>query len=133
MKKINLACIIDDDPIFVFGTKRLMELVGFCDDVVVYHNGQEAIDGFAKRINDGLAIPEIIMLDLNMPILDGWCFLDRLNNLELPKFITIYLVSSSIDPADMKRSENYSMITNYIVKPITTDKLMELLEAFQGG
>jgi CheY-like chemotaxis protein len=126
MKKIDIACIIDDDPIFVFATKRMMELTNFCNGFLIYNNGQEAINQLRPIIESGKA-PDIILLDLNMPIMDGWEFLDEFSTIQSSKPITIYIVSSSIDPADMLRAHEYDTIGNYYVKPISQDDLLEIL------
>tara|TARA_Y100000782_G_C10184442_1_gene265680 strand:- start:2913 stop:3311 length:399 start_codon:yes stop_codon:yes gene_type:complete len=130
MKKIDIACIIDDDPIFVFGAKRIMELANFCNNFLIFHNGKDALETLKPRIEHGRLedLPEIILLDINMPIMDGWEFLDEFVKIPLEKEIRIYIVTSSIDPADTKKAEEYNNITNYIVKPITIDKLREILE-----
>ncbi len=129
MNKIDIACIIDDDPIFIFGAKRVMELASFCNSILIYHNGKEALDMLTMRIASGTNLPEVIFLDLNMPIMDGWQFLDKFIQIPTTKKIIIYIISSSIDPADFEKAKKYDEVSNYIVKPITVDKLKEILAA----
>ena len=88
MKKIDLACIIDDDPIFVFGIKKMMELSEFCNGFIVYKNGHEALNNLKAIVSSGGKIPDVILLDLNMPILDGWQFLEEFTKVPCPKKIT---------------------------------------------
>jgi len=129
MGKFKNSCIIDDDPISVFGIKRSMKETDFSDDVVVYTNGQEALDGLTKMLNDGNKLPSIIFLDLNMPIMDGWEFLDdfiKIPNTNTDK-VTIFIVSSSMDPRDMIKAKSYSMVNNYILKPILRKDLVRLM------
>ena len=76
MAKINTTCIIDDDPIFVYSTKRIMKEVDFSDEIMVFNNGQDAIDGLSDMVENNLKLPPVIFLDLNMPIMNGWEFLD---------------------------------------------------------
>lgn len=128
MKQVNLACIIDDDPIFIFGTKRLMEIAGFCNEILIYRNGREGLDALSTLIQNRKTMPEIILLDLNMPILDGWGFLDEIINIELPKTVTIFIVSSSIDPIDLQKAKEYSQVSNFIVKPVTVENLKKILD-----
>ncbi|WP_179343852.1 response regulator [Winogradskyella ursingii] len=128
MKQIDIACIIDDDPIFVFGAKRMMELSDFCESFMIYKNGQEAIDNLKPIIISGENIPDVILLDINMPIMDGWQFLDEFIKIESSKEITIFIVSSSIDPADKERVKQYQNVSNYIVKPISIEKLKRISE-----
>eukprot|EP00388_Colpodella_angusta_P015263 GDKJ01037855.1.p1 GENE.GDKJ01037855.1~~GDKJ01037855.1.p1 ORF type:complete len:130 (+),score=19.19 GDKJ01037855.1:128-517(+) len=128
MKKIDIACIIDDDPIFVFGTKRLMQLANFCNGFLVVKNGKEAYDNLKASIIAGEKLPDLILLDLNMPIWDGWQFLDEFIQIPIENAVTIFIVTSSIDPEDIKRAKSYEIVSNYLVKPIKMDDLKKLME-----
>ncbi|MFV9551951.1 response regulator [Algibacter sp. PT7-4] len=130
MKKIDIACIIDDDPIFVFGLKRMMKLANFCESFMIFKNGEEAINKLTPILNSGEDIPNVILLDLNMPIMDGWQFLDEFIKIESHRLITIYIVTSSIDPQDKNRVKKYESVSNFIVKPITIDLLKNISEQF---
>lgn len=127
MKNIDIACIIDDDPIFVFGAKRIMQFADFCTAFMIFHNGEEALNNLKSIIVAGEKLPDMILLDLNMPIMDGWQFLDEFTKIKTEKKITIYIITSSIDPADVTRSKAYQNVNNYIVKPITMETLKQLL------
>ncbi|MBU0941360.1 MAG: response regulator transcription factor [Bacteroidetes bacterium] len=127
MKKINITCIIDDDPIFVFGTKKIMEMTNFCESIVVYENGKEAYESLKAIILANEPQPDIILLDLNMPVWDGWQFLDEFIQIPNKKTITIYIITSSVDPADVQKAKKYDAISSYIVKPITTAELKKIL------
>ena len=131
MSTIKSACIIDDDDILVYGMKILMQEVGFSDDVLVFSNGLEALEAMLEIINRGESLPSVIFLDLNMPILDGWGFLDDF--LKIPNNnrdrVTIYVMSSSIDPRDEEKSSEYkSVVSNYILKPIAPADLEAILK-----
>jgi len=131
MIKIDVACIIDDDPVFVFGTKRTMELIDFCNGMLVFQNGKEAINYLKPVIVNGDRPPELILLDLNMPIMDGWEFLEQFIKIPTLHQIVIYIVSSSIDPNDMDRAKQYEQVSNYIIKPVTPENLKEILQNFE--
>lgn len=105
-----------------------MELEKVCNNLIVYNNGQEALDGLSKIFETGEDIPEIIFLDLNMPIMDGWEFLEKFVNPPDNDKILIYIVTSSIDPSDLSRAKNYENVSNYIVKPILSENLNEVLK-----
>lgn len=128
MKKVDIACIIDDDPIFVFGTKKIMKLANFCNSFMVFHNGEEAINHLKPIIESNQDhLPDVILLDLNMPVMDGWEFLDQFIKIPSKKEITIYIVTSSIDPQDMEKAKDYDKISNYLIKPISSEKLQEIV------
>ncbi|MBU3028051.1 response regulator [Zobellia galactanivorans] len=134
MTKIRSVCIIDDDPIFIYGTKRIMKEVDFSDEIIVYNNGQDAIEGLQQITDNGKELPSIIFLDLNMPIMNGWEFLDHFtekpnNNQE---DILIYIISSSVDPRDIARIQDYDIVNNYILKPITIEDLHKILKNTGG-
>lgn len=130
MKKIRTSCIIDDDPIFIYGTKRIMKEVNFCDEVLVYQNGQQALDGLSSILDADENFPSVIFLDLNMPIMNGWEFLEELTKITHPKkdHLIIYIISSSIDPRDLERVKDYEIVHNYILKPVTPKDLSTVME-----
>lgn len=133
MKKIDVACIIDDDPIFIFGAKRIMKLANFCNSFMIFKNGKEAIEKLKPIMLSEENIPDIILLDLNMPVMDGWQFLDEFIKINVERKVTIYIMSSSIDPVDKKRAENYKNITNFIVKPISNDALETIMNDYTAS
>ncbi|MGB3142996.1 MAG: response regulator [Maribacter sp.] len=131
MKKVNTCCIIDDDPIFIYGTKRIMKEVDFAENILVYNNGEEAIEGISQISEAEEKLPEVIFLDLNMPIMNGWEFLEEFEKLPNPnlKKTIIYIISSSVDPRDLERVKNYRQVNNYILKPITPNDLETIITA----
>lgn len=125
MKTINNMTLIDDDEVFVFLTKKAIERTH-----LVEFNGLDAIDFLRENSNNVDALPEIILLDLSMPIMDGWQFLDQFSKLapKIEKKIIIYLCSSSISPNDIQLAKKNSLVTDYVIKPITKEKLIELIK-----
>jgi len=103
MKKVSCIFIVDDDPITVFGIKKMLKSVASCDDLQIFQNGYEAFEALKERQVNGKAIPEVIFLDINMPIMDGWDFLDELIGLEIKEQIIINMITSSIDPVDYEK------------------------------
>lgn len=128
MKKFENVCVIDDDHIFIYGIKRLMKEVNFGDDILVYDNGKDALSGLRLNSEAGKKLPSIIFLDLNMPIMNGWDFLDdfcKISESELNNTV-VYIISSSVDPRDLVRIKNYSIVKNYILKPVTANDLVDI-------
>ncbi|MCH8535940.1 MAG: response regulator [Flavobacteriaceae bacterium] len=128
MGKIQLACIIDDDPMHVFITKRHIELSGLVDKILICKDGKEAYKTLKTLFNNNEDLPNIIFLDLNMPIWDGWKFLDEFTKIPVNKEVIIYLLTSSISNEDINKSKSYSEVSNYLIKPITQDEILNLLK-----
>jgi CheY-like chemotaxis protein len=106
-----------------------MKEVDFAENIIVYSNGQEAVDGLKEIINEKGILPEVIFLDLNMPIMNGWEFLDEYKNCQHDesKKTIIYIISSSVDPRDLERVKHYNQVDTYILKPITPDDLAKII------
>ncbi|MBU2904607.1 MULTISPECIES: response regulator [Arenibacter] len=129
---INTVCIIDDDPIFIFGSKILLRNNSFASDFLVCQNGKEALDVITPLIESEEGLPEVIFLDLNMPIMDGWEFLDEFGKISREREIRIYILSSSVDSRDMERAKKYDMVNGFIAKPLTDVKIKELAQEIEG-
>ncbi len=127
MKTVNTICIIDDDPIFRFGTKKMMENVQVSLDFLVYKNGKEAFDDLAEKIKLKSSFPDVILLDINMPIMDGWQFLDEFSKITTEERIPIYIVSSSVDRRDIEKAKSYDIVNDYLIKPFTVVGIKDLL------
>lgn len=132
MKNIDLACIVEDDPMHLFITKKYIELSGYVEKILVCKNGKEAYDTLKAMFLNSETLPEIIFLDLNMPIWDGWQFLDEFTKIPIPtnQRITIYILTSSNNEEDFKKAKKYSLNSNYLVKPIEQDQLKDILSEF---
>ncbi len=132
MSKISQVCLIDDDYIFVYGAKRLMREMDFYDDLAVFSNGQEALDHFTGLVENDDVLPALVFLDLNMPIMNGWEFLEALGNVPGAKLneVTIYIMSSSVDPRDLEKIQTNPFIKNYVLKPLTTEDLEKIAGDF---
>ncbi|MDX1315074.1 MAG: response regulator [Eudoraea sp.] len=130
MGRVKRVCLIDDDHIFVYGAKRLMREVDFFDDLSVFNNGQDALDHFQAPNQNTETLPSVIFLDLNMPVMNGWEFLDAFLNIPgiSSSEIAIYIMSSSVDPRDLEKIQSHPYIKNYILKPLTTEDLEKLSE-----
>ncbi len=132
MKKIRAISIIDDDPITVFGIKKMLSAIEASQNIITFPNGKEAIDDIKSRIQDNQDGPEVIFLDINMPIMDGWQFLEEFINLPLENRIRINIVTSSIDPADRQNWEHYKSQTHHLIdyrnKPIRRQDIIEITQ-----
>ena len=124
---VELACIIDDDTVYVNLVKKIIETKKLCENLLVFSDGKQSIDYFEALLQnlDAENIPEIIFLDLNMPVMDGWEFLERFTKIKnkFGKVITLYVVSSSINPIDVTRAKSLSSVKDYLIKPINIAEL----------
>ncbi|MCM8569529.1 response regulator [Gramella jeungdoensis] len=128
MKKIDCTWIVDDDPIFLYYMRRIMRSLDAFEDVKICENGREALKDLKKASKiDNRSIPNLIFLDLNMPVMDGWQFLDELQKMEKSKDIIIYIVTSSVDPSDKEKASAYDFVEDYIVKPLKADNLKNII------
>lgn len=132
MKKIEIIALIDDDPAFVFITEKIIEKTNHFKEVKVFDNGLYALNYLKENLNNDTHLPNIIFLDLSMPVMDGWQFLDEYALLKIKNKskITVYICSSSISPYDITRAKSISDVTDFIIKPITKEKLTEIVSAF---
>ncbi|WP_346882379.1 response regulator [uncultured Algibacter sp.] len=133
LPSVNLACIIDDDNVYVNLVKKIIETKKLCKNLMIFSDGKESIDYFEallQNINDESSIPEIIFLDLNMPVMDGWQFLERFTKIKnnFNKTITLYVVSSSINPIDINRAKSLNSVADYLIKPIRINELKAIFE-----
>jgi len=126
---LNKVLCVDDDPITLMLCKKVIERVNYTKEVNVAKNGEDAIEYFNQIKNSNEVAPELVLLDLNMPIMNGWelldTYLEQGFNLifKETKFIVL---SSTIDPFDIEKSKNYPMVIDFISKPITKEILAEI-------
>jgi CheY-like chemotaxis protein len=113
------VAIVDDDEIFQFTTKIKFEKLGLVEDVMIFNDGEEAIQFIQSGNKEDM--PEILLLDINMPIVDGWDFLELFEKVpkEKQQMMEILMLSSSINPDDVKRAEANAYVVDYITKPIS--------------
>lgn len=133
MKKLGIACIVDDDKIFTYGVKKLLSVTDFCNSILIFQNGEEAIKHLRLIFNSPEVLPDVILLDLNMPIMDGWQFLDEFVKMQPAKKIKIYILSSSIDMQDLNKAAQYKAVSKFFSKPLNKKQLEDLLNDFYGS
>lgn len=124
----NLVCVVDDDRIYRFTIERYLKVHKLTRQVIEFSNAEDALNFLESNVNNSEVLPDIIFLDVNMPIIDGWKFMMKYQEFanRLSKSIRIYMFSSSIDTRDRDRAKDFPEISDFIVKPISEQKLKEL-------
>lgn len=132
----NKILCVDDDPITLMLCKKVIGKAEFSKEINTASNGEEALTYFDNLKNSALQdssliFPEFVFLDLNMPIMGGWEFLDTFLEKKYYTFfpnIKVLVLSSTIDPIDIEKSKSYPMVIDFISKPITTEMLNSLID-----
>ncbi|TGM32022.1 response regulator [Leptospira biflexa] len=119
LHQLSKVYLIEDDAVTTFLIKTLMEKFSFASEILTYSNGAEALDALQKAIE----FPELLFLDLNMPIMDGWQFLETIQNIPQFSKIPTYILTSSVDPSDKSKSETYPNVVGYLTKPLSKKDL----------
>ena len=127
------AWIVDDDNVYIYGFKKLISLKSLNANISSFRNGSEAIIHL-KNLEHTPILPDVIFLDINMPHMDGWEFIQQFAEIKsrLGKSITVYMISSSIDLNDIYRAKNIPEIADYLFKPVTEEQLNEIFTTVQS-
>lgn len=124
-----ITCIIDDDEIYLFSIKKVIEVNKLSEKVLEFRNGQEALD-FFSTCSDHTNLPDVILLDINMPVMNGWEFIEEFKKLKpaIDKNIMLYVVSSSVDRTDVDKARSLSNVHDYLIKPMTASQLKSIYQ-----
>jgi CheY-like chemotaxis protein len=118
--------VIDDDTIYQIIVNKIIQKSEMFSTISSFKNGKEALDAVTNSLNDNEILPDIILLDINMPIMDGWEFMEEMTLLKssITKQIIVYVVSSSIAVEDKNKSKTYPDILGYLSKPVNINDLI---------
>ncbi len=135
---LDLILCVDDDPITLMLCKMVISKSSFANEIITAQNGEDAINYFDELKLNNLGsemgrYPQLILLDLNMPVMGGWEFLDHFSQSDYAtifKDTKVIVLSSTIDPMDIDKSRTYPMVIDFMSKPITKEMLEDIKKIF---
>ncbi len=129
MKNNKSICIIDDDAIYVYALKFLIDISNTYQSIIVYENGKQAFEAFEQQIQQGISLPDTVLLDINMPMWDGWRFLEALEKIYTDKNMHLYVMTSSVNSYDYNKASSFSMVKGCFEKPLKAADIQQITES----
>lgn len=128
MQSHNMIFIVDDDPIHQQIANIMIKRQGIGENVRAFSDAQDVLDYLRRYSFEPEQLPDLILLDLNMPVMDGWDFLNDYAGFykDLAKQIGIFVLTSSIDDKDRKKVDSYSFVKGYLTKPLSSEIITKL-------
>lgn len=136
---IKKALVINDDATLIFITCKLIAKSAFANETVTANDGEKALaylEGIVSSGEDHFdEVPEFIFLDLNMPVMNGWDFLDVYSRKYAGIFprTKVAILSSSINPGDIEVMKKYGVVSDFIATPMNLEILKQVKQKFLGG
>ncbi|HYG39394.1 MAG TPA: response regulator [Cytophagales bacterium] len=129
--KFKRILLVDDDQITNFLNENLIKEMNISDYISIANDGQEALDYVKLNClgsgNVNGACCDLILLDLNMPVMDGFEFLEKVSELKIDTSISIVLLTTSSNERDLERAKTFN-IMGYINKPLTEAKIQQAIQ-----
>lgn len=131
-QNVPLILLVDDDFIYHSITEMLLERASKPHRFLAFTDGDKALDYLRENAQKTNELPDLILLDINMPIKNGWEFLDEFTALQdqIGKKTRVSMMSSSSLDKDVQRAMGYQLVQQFVTKPITLDQLEELMVDF---
>ncbi|GAK95682.1 two-component response regulator [Nonlabens tegetincola] len=129
MSVLKKACIIDDDRLYVSLMSMIVDKYDLVDELVLFENGDQALKFFELVLKNKIEAPQVVLLDLNMPIMNGWELLDVLEDHTAAlqeKGIHLLVVSSSINQNEIAKAKKHALVSDFITKPLSKTHLLEI-------
>lgn len=126
---MSRVLIIDDDPIHQRIVQIMIAKHHIYDDYISFTEAEKALEFLNQQADHKELLPDVILLDLNMPVVDGWDFLEAFEKIagNLKKEIRIFIVTSSVDEKDKQKSHDFTMVKGFISKPLSTEMIRDTL------
>ncbi len=130
MNKLNKILLIDDSESDNFVHKRLLKKENIAEEIVVKYSGEDALEYLSTLVDSVYPKPDLIFLDINMPGMNGWEFLDHYRELGIEKKggIVITMLTTSSSEEDRQKASQNALINRFENKPLTKDRLYDILE-----
>ncbi len=124
--------LVDDDPIYRFAFVRIAQKLGLNMDFQTFSDGSEAWKAMKDLTEQQLTMPTLILLDINMPLMNGWEFLSAFAAIDQPMETKskVVMVSSSTDQRDTNKAQEFPEVIGYLSKPINEDTMLSLLTPY---
>jgi CheY-like chemotaxis protein len=128
-EKLNCILLIDDDEPTNFLNELVIKQVDCAEKTVAVQSGQAALDFLKERINGGYPQPELIFLDINMPVMNGWEFLEEYKKLDSDQKAKMVMVmlTVSLNPDAKDKADTIDAIDDFVNKPLTAEIINEIL------
>jgi CheY-like chemotaxis protein len=133
VKSFDLVYVVEDDLITAKITEVHLRQHGAFGRVQRYPNGQPALEALLRSSAQQAPLPDLILLDLNMPVMDGWEFLDALAKQSWQQHLQVCVLTSSIQPDDQAKADKYAAVKGYFSKPVSTDLLNAIIQLVSGS
>jgi CheY-like chemotaxis protein len=133
--KLKSILLVDDDDATNFINRKILNKLKVAEQIHIALNGKEAIEFLQNHNTPGqqeneITTPQLILLDINMPVMDGWEFMDAYHSLSEEKKadVIVVMLSTSGNPDDIKRAESNPEISGYNTKPLHPDLMLDIIE-----
>lgn len=122
----RFVLLIDDDPVLIYIVEQQFKKQLPCDELLSFQSADEALDYLRNPLS---TLPDLILLDINMPDKNGWDFLEIINDgsWDITRVPKVAILSSSVDPLDHTKSEKFSNVVSFLTKPLNLDTLKTIL------
>jgi CheY-like chemotaxis protein len=132
MKTLETILLIEDDDTINFYNEYVIKELGVSQEVQIALNGREALNYLEQRAQSGQPMPELIFLDINMPVMNGFEFIEEFEQREWKGSTLVVMLTTSLHPNDVARAKQYSSISEYLHKPLMEDSLKGIVGRYFG-
>lgn len=127
--RLNSVLLVDDDKINNYINERLIKKLNITEHIKVVTNGMEGMDYLKTQVDQNLPFPELILLDINMPVMDGFEFIEAYKS-TFKRKVVIVVLTTSTNFKDIEKISNAENVAGYLNKPLTEQKLKETIEKY---